>query len=604
MKNIFFLLIISGFFISCTRAVDTENSKVVIQLPELTGASFMSEQVNSKVSILSDEGGDGSNTQDEFSSTVPTGYTSTSANDVPINCYLVGIGGPEQFLNVNFAGVKNAAGVLQPNVQFGPYVGIRPAGSSIELIVSPGENRVVFVFGFNALDVNECRDIQSSTEKPTKSHFSKPYLIGKSEPIKFLAGQELTVPINLLPIANATKMDDFHFPSFGDKISLPPATMALIENNSFPQNTLRKKSGTACEPLDITLRASQTSGPGVLPFPVQASVISQDFSVPRLSSTPVIYENFAKCASNDPTESVTIPAGQFFKRVWTKISSTDVTSSDLSVAIVVPSGSSNMQSPTRFFTTRYEDEYKFEIVAPRAALKNVCTPIKVNYRKLYGEFPTSSAAISFDITTYVSGVAGSFPTQFFNTPAECNSGSSPQTTFGMTYGISSKVLYMRLSSDNDPFFNIQVVQSAGSSILPANTGVQINKEIATFPFVAELRFDFKNYLKPNICIPLNLQLIDQKRNLIITPNTVISSREIEIDSADSTMAEISVHKNDPSCTGGSQVNSSTSLFNGSVYYPFYLFVSGTANIGPRSISFKLDNGIRRKIYFDVTNSNH
>ncbi len=310
MKNIFLFILVGLFFVSCTRSVDTDTAKVVIQLPQFTLASLKSEALKSKVTAMNETIDVEDRSEDAFSDITPTGYTN-NAGDVPINCYLVGIGGPEAFLNVNFAGLKNTQGILIPSVQFGPFVGIKPAGASIELSVAPGDNRTVFVFGFHSVDISLCQDIQTAGEKTSKSNFSKPYLIGKSDPLKFVGGQEITVSVNLQTIANSTKLDDFYFPSFGDKISRPPATHIAVENNSFPQNIIRTNNTFTCEPLDIVLRSGENSGAGILPYPVQASIIKN-------SSVSTIYTDYLRCLNNSADTTVAIPSGQSSVRVWAR----------------------------------------------------------------------------------------------------------------------------------------------------------------------------------------------------------------------------------------------------------------------------------------------
>lgn len=585
MKNLFFRVLTASIFISCTRAVDTENSKVVIQLPELSSASLKNNIVNSKVSILSDGISSEETSTEEFSNVEPTAFSGAT----PINCYLVGIGGPENFLNVNFAGpIVN--GVLQATYKFGPFIGLRKAGESIEFMVAPGDNRVVYIFGVLASDINDCKDLQ--TEKPSKASFSKPYMLGQSSPMKFIAGQDVVVPVSLNQPVATNKMDDFFIATFGDRISLPPATMAVVENNSFPQNTFRKKS-IACEPLDISLRAGVNSGPGILPYPVQASVISQDLSH-VVSTAPLLYESFSKCVSNDSTTSVEIPAGQNFKRVWTRIGLSDSQSSDLSVAVSgLPPGGS-LSSPQRLFSAHYETELKFEIIAPRSALKNVCLPMKVNIRKINGVYFSSSNVI-LNLTAQIYGAAP-VPALFFTTHSDCTAGTNPTTSFSMYSGTTSIDVFMKVIDDSASSFGLQA-NSTGGTVISNSTGVQINKEQALVPYIAEMRFDFKNHFTTGLCVPLNMQFFDQKGNYVF-PNAVQASRILSIDAVDSNMAGVSVHMNDPTCSASGVT--SEPAFTSGAYNQFYVLVAN-GQMGLRSISFKLDTGVRRKIFFDVIN---
>lgn len=589
MKNLFLLVMTASVFISCTRAVDTENAKVVIQLPQLSEATLKGEPAASKISILSDGISSEETSTEEFSSVEPTAFSGTA----PINCYLVGIGGPENFLNVNFAGLI-VNGVLQATYKFGPFIGLRKAGESIEFMAAPGENRVVYIFGVLASDINDCKDLQ--TEKPSKASFSKPYMLGQSSPLKFIAGQDVVVPVLLNQPVATNKMDDFFFATFGDKISLPPATMAVIENNFFPQNTLRKKSGTACEPLDITLRASGTSGPGILPYPIQASVVSQDITHASQSS-PIIYEDFSNCLNNNSIPSVTIPAGQAFKRVWTRTSLSDLQSVDLSVAVSGLAPGVAWQNPTRVFEVRQETDFKFEIVAPRAAVKSMCLPFKVNFRKLYGTFPTTST-VNVNLTSNFYGGSAVVPALFFETAANCNDSANTNaiTSISMISGTSSRDLYLKLVDDSNLFFGIQAVSDVASPVFVSagNAGVQINKDTAVIPFVTEMRFNYKNYFKTGECIPLNMEFVDQKGNYLIpaiAATVTVLSKTSDLD--------VRVNPTDyKTCSTGSQLfaGSGTGASTSGETTEFY--VSATT-VGRKELVLKYSTGIQRTLVFDV-----
>lgn len=588
MKNIFLFILVGLFFVSCTRSVDTDTAKVVIQLPQFTLASLKSEALKSKVTAMNETIDVEDRSEDAFSDITPTGYTN-NAGDVPINCYLVGIGGPEAFLNVNFAGLKNTQGILIPSVQFGPFVGIKPAGASIELSVAPGDNRTVFVFGFHSVDISLCQDIQTAGEKTSKSNFSKPYLIGKSDPLKFVGGQEITVSVNLQTIANSTKLDDFYFPSFGDKISRPPATHIAVENNSFPQNIIRTNNTFTCEPLDIVLRSGENSGAGILPYPVQASIIKN-------SSVSTIYTDYLRCLNNSADTTVAIPSGQSSVRVWARALSSDPSSADLSVAVTgLPTGSS-LQSLTRSFQLFDEYQFKYEIIAPKATVKDKCVPVKVNYRKLFGYFPTGSLQY-FNIEAGINGTSMAGLASFYENESYCDAGTPVVSgSSSILSGDSSRVLFMKVHSDQYSDIGLQVIHNSGASTLPDYTNVRINKESALLPVISDIRFKYKNYFKTGLCIPLEMSFYDQKGNYIPGPQ-VNSSRTIQIDFSDSNMSGVLLYRNSPDCSNTAITGSAVNVVTTNIYDQFYI-ISNTG-YGPRSISLKLDTGVRQKIFFDV-----
>lgn len=616
MKKIFFVgrLVVCGLSLfSCTRAVDTESAKVVIQLPQMATSSAIlsksSGKIEAAVGAMDVAANDEEVSLDKFSADVPANYGGAQS----INCYLVGIGGPEAYLNVNFAGDR-VNGTIQPNYKFGPFVGLKSATESFELIVTPGEQRVIYIFGFYANDVTACKNIQNG-EIAAKSNLTKPYIVGKSEPLKFTGGQEVTVPINLSQPTADLQLDDFVFPAFGDKTILPVATYIGIEKNSFPQNTLRKKSSQpACEPFDIVLKAGPNSGSGILPNPIQASILSHDVAPGTGYSPLTIYTDSRKCSDDVSEAVVTIPAGQSMKRVWTRIPYNSPSSARFSVNLATGVTLNQSLMPASFAVLG-ETSTKLEIVAPQKINQQTCVPVRINNRSMKGNLEPVSVATPLYGIKIKSGlnVLNTSEVLLYSSAADCNSTTAGGliTSISIPASTSEQQFFFKMLNNN--FSNIQIelldMLANPQSVLAA-TSLQVNQDMESNPEIRFMQFAYINHFTVETCIPLFLNMYDQKANYYRgTVNPIL-----KIDPPDTNMAGIKLYKKTVGspCSGSPVIeNLGTQVIDiGTSSDQFYIYANyssfdATNSYGNRTISFKLgDTGPRQKIFFDVQDYAH
>lgn len=174
------ILLISSFLLlaACERNAGSK-AKLSIQFPQVT------QSTSGKVTTLSTNG-----STEEWSSITPTGF---NTGNYPFNCYGVYISGPEPFLKANKCGQKD---FTTPMREFGYWKGGVPAGGTVWFDVESGKDRVVGIFGFHVTDITACKDFTGAAQM-NQSLFSKPYFLGETGRLEFLAGETKPVTVNL-----------------------------------------------------------------------------------------------------------------------------------------------------------------------------------------------------------------------------------------------------------------------------------------------------------------------------------------------------------------------------------------------------------------------
>ncbi|MBL7557905.1 MAG: hypothetical protein JNM24_18900 [Bdellovibrionaceae bacterium] len=175
MKNTFVLLtalvcvmVIQG----CTRATNSDSSKIQIQLPN--ESSVLVPKVAMKTGGLSDP-----TTLDE------------------INCYGVFVGGPDEELK----GKTCALGTSNESFDnhsggemvFGDWTAAVPAGQILSMEVKPGIDRVIYLVGMKTIE-GGCVDFRNNG-MPDKAKMSSAFLLGIAGRLELKAGAETSVKI-------------------------------------------------------------------------------------------------------------------------------------------------------------------------------------------------------------------------------------------------------------------------------------------------------------------------------------------------------------------------------------------------------------------------
>lgn len=592
MKKIIFLVLMSiSFLFSCQRATENSSTQISIQLPGNNSQSIsqiisQSTQVTTLSDInLNDEGND-----ENFLSDLPTGFTASGAR--PINCYLIAVSGPEAQFQRNSCYKDGAvAGTVNSSYYaFGPYLGLKPAGSVIEMDVAPGPDREVLIFGLHAVDIATCNDLKIN--KPSKTNFTKPHLLGRSAKMRFEPGKTLTIPIQMVEpvVANQVddcKMDDDEGPRIADFIG--------IENRSFPQNILRKpiSVGSACEPIDVVLKSGgQYGSGGVTTTAVTAELKS---TVSGVTTTRNTYVDYSACITSGDIGSATfsIPAGSSFRRVWAKFVSGDNASGDFSVA------AANLNTASSHFDLITSSTvYKFDLITPRAVKPNQCHEVRVNYRTVAGALSADISSQDFTISTNSGPNTSNIATFYYD--ASCTSPSAGGSFLipGLNHGIT---VYLKLNStvpSDLKSFGINVNQTS-NNVKPAGTGISINPDTAAIPFIANMRLNFKNYFKNDICIPITVDFYDQAGQLIL-PN---ATDQITVNHSGADMNYIQLYA-DQSCTSAIYDNEFAYALDGSAVRQFSIRAVSGSTSGLKNFSFKFNNRFSKTFYFNLQDSNY
>ncbi|MEQ1724234.1 MAG: hypothetical protein ABL930_13770, partial [Pseudobdellovibrio sp.] len=551
MKNyrIFFALI-SLVLVSCERAAES-TSKIKISLPTNSSVASNLSVLNAlNVSILANDDLVG---EEDFLPITPTGYTAATGDKI-INCYLVAVSAPDtKGGQNNFCGKRNAtSNLIDANYIFGQYMGLMPAGSTIEMDVFPGENKQIYVFGTHSIDTNSCKDLSLN---PSKSNFSKLHAIGTSSVLKLEPGAVSEVVIPLQPPTASNQVDDCILAT--DINAFAPASHITVEKKSFPYQVFRKYTSASarCEPIDVMfLSVNNITKAAASSVPVTASLYFDALSTPVIKNT---YDSYNNCSSDiSASSSFLIAANSPIKRVWARLLSTDPTSTDLSVA-----NNTGLTSITKHFKISFNTSSDFSTTAsvPSQVEPGVCYPISVGYRPLNGTLNVGSAsASSMDIT-----LAGLRPilntpvADFYDNDPTCT--AAAQTVFNIAASnfFPTNQVYMKVPatlSTTVNSLNFTVTKTAGpQNAYTSSFNIRISREIALAPKVSNIRMVYKDAFAKNICIPLVLNFLDQKGNMV----NITSGDKINIIGAESSYNQVSIHDNDPTCTGGSDLSSFT-----------------------------------------------
>lgn len=597
---LFLLLLPVVLVIGCGRQSDS-TSKVTINLPiNHTVASNLSS-FSESISILNEESQFGI---DYFLPITATGYTS-GANDKPINCYMAVISSESNSdKQSNYCGKRNAtSNLIDSTYTFGAYVGLKASGESIEMDVPPGDNKKIILFGTHAVDLSSCKDLSLN---PGKSNFSKMHVVGTSTPFNLKAGSITEVLVQLqLPTAS-NQVDDCILNN--DSNSFVPATHITIERNSFPYQLYRKpiSVGYKCEPLDVVLKSNQnTNKTAASSSALQLSLYENVLSSPALRG---IFESYSDCAGNVVSAASTfvLPANYSNKRVWLKLTSSDPASTDYSV-----SASGNVVTPIakHFNISPIGTEFSAYAETPLQIKVGECVPIKIGYRHLNGSIDTGVAsASSMDIT--LSGISAednsSVVVDFYYSDSTCTTAAQNIFNLSASNFFTASGVYMRVPptvSTATKSFNLSLIKSAGpQTVYTAKYNIKINRNVAANPKISNINFIYKDVFAKNICIPLTLMFVDQKGDLL----NITSGDKLNIITSESSYNEISIHDNDPACTGGSDVASlvpanELTMGGGSSIRKLYLFANGSAtDYGDKYITIVYNGYLKKKIKFTLT----
>jgi hypothetical protein len=521
MKSHFYLFCaISSLILnfSCQRAVDSESTMISIELPGVAPQNQglpIAKMIDDSTKISSLSAGESADQQSEsFLEIVSTGYSADS--NYPINCYLIAVSGPEIFLKKNFCGKTNTAqNLLERTYSFGTFIGLRPAGSTLELEATPGDNRQIVIFGLHSTSAEACTDF---INKPSKTNFSKPHMLGMSAAMKFEGGKSIIVPVNLEMPTETNQMDDCVLNNDQQK-QMPIANTITIDNRSFPFNNLRSKTGgngITCEPFDIQLKyvdSNSNQQQGVMPNAI-AVQISRTRSDNALTTQKTLFADANACVANDATAPtyIIIPAGDSVRRVWSRITLDDGTPSDYTAT-----SNGLLSVATNFSVYDQTTTFMYDAILPRQISKNDCVPLSISIKQINGITP-SSLPISGDFT--IAAVdSSSNPIGQFYSDTGCTTSRSQSV---LLTGTSAVVYYK--TDQATSFVDIKINKQYSPLLaLPFNQRLMIQTKPTGYnPVVSQMRLSIKSHFPKDInCVPLNIQFMDQAGFLIPATNSTL-----------------------------------------------------------------------------------
>ncbi|MBY0555498.1 hypothetical protein K2P97_13285 [bacterium] len=579
---------------------------MTIVLPEVSGANQSSLNKFNNILELSSVDMFSLNAEnindEEFSPIIPTGYTSGALNK-PINCYMVLASGPDKDFNLNYCGKRSATtNLIESTYVFGQYVGLRPSGSALEMELSPGLNRKIIVLGAHSIDADSCKDLSL---KPEKQNFSKLHVLGTSDNLKLEPAGNITVTIPLAAPTATNQIDDCVFST--DANSLLQATAITIENKSFPSKVFKKypSVGNRCEPLDVVLKNTSDFDKSAA---ATSNINAQIYNT--VAGTPVIrpiYENYLDCSGDiSSSTSFSIFANSPSKRVWTRTSFSDPSSSDFTVA----TSAGLQQIVTNFtITQNITTEYAYDVFMPKQVNPGICYPISVSYRNLDGSFSSASAS-SMDISLSALDVNNNNAANFYYNDPTCATAAQSVFSIASSQFTPANVIYMKLPtslSTEIKYLNLTVNKNAGpQTVYSYKSKVKISRDIASTPKLANVRAVYKDYFPKNVCLPLKLQFLDQKGNLV----NAVAGDYIEVSLAESSYNQVSIHDSDAACTGGSDIASyvPANKFNlsasSSQHYLYLWTTSGATDLGDKYITLVYNGFLKKKIKFTVISDIH
>lgn len=489
-------------FWGCTRAVDSPNSKVIIQLPAEATQAYAANSTNKLEAYSEGVFGD---SEEDFLGITPNGYTPVSvpSPNQPINCYLVAVKGPEEFMNRNSCKSDSSNGATSISYTFGPKLGLRPAGSTLELEVTPGDNREVLIFGLHATVPAECKDLSLN---PKKSFLSHPYFLGKSAPMKFEPGKEVTVPIDLISTLSSEfaskKIDDC---KFENDLPPPAATSIQITTQKAPYGYFQQPTAApVCYPIDIELRT--TSSPfsqlGYLSTPITTQINESNGSATPLA----LYQNYNDCSvNNSASNQLFLDTNISTKRVWSRI---NPSTESVNLSVAVPLGSNLKNNSTQFNfllgTPRIIDP-----ALPSKLKTDVCYPLHFYFKFAISGNLDNPTLMDFNpLMLYNIDSQAQISENILYSDVDCNN------ALIIPYFLSTnrQLLYLKFKST---FFtqkyNLSLLTAAAQvQSLTKYFQVENTANVPTDPpRLSRINLKIKDHFTTNKCIPAHIELLDQ-----------------------------------------------------------------------------------------------
>lgn len=537
-QKIFFVAAISFFAFGCTRS-NEGSTKLTIQMPTAASLALYKTNQSSKISEIISYSNDVSAYQ-EWSGVNPTSLAD-------FNCFMVAAAGPETFLNRNSCGKKimnaTSADPFVPYVSFGPVKGAIPQGTSLEFEVASGNNRVIYLIGFKALNTAACADYKSTAFD--QSNLSKPYIIGKSSPVN-LTGAEATVSVPMTFDAN-NWFDECSGPEFDHVDDNRMATQIMLNKTSYPMYTTIFES---CQSIDVELHdSSGRPAKSATDVNIKLETIRTAGGLDEPVTTLFTNDNYHDCDQNIAgPSSFTITAGNISTKRWFKAPGSSYTSTKYRVnaGSSLPEQSSDFGMMT--LGNLSDSAQQIDLTGPTNVVLNNCYRYTANDR-------TMGRGYTNGVGQHVSIKMPSFATAY-NSASSCagETGAITSTISGDTRtvdlvmtntGSQNRFFYVKYKSPSTVINKSFQFSATSPGYVESRMNVYVSGSLSTTISNLAIREDTAI---PNVYMncygPFHLALTNESKSDIVTP----AARSINVDLSAVPFSDIKF-LND-TCSGG------------------------------------------------------
>lgn len=590
LKLLLFLL--SSIFIlsSCDRAMNTETTRLNIELPASANSYILNQNSNFmrslNVNIL--------NLDTEYLEILPTGFGSGVA---PVNCYFVTVTGPEDFMNVNYCGKVDSNGQLTKDHTFGTHVGYVSSASNLAVDVPSGKNRVVKLFGFHVTSVDECKDTR---DEPARNAMSFPYYVGKSAETN-LDGTTKVVTVQLETPVSTNRMDDCKI-NFENSIA-DEANSIGVDISEFPYGYARIPAsvGFTCELVKFSLfNGGIDKKPAALllrsNYNFEISTDGTNYEARDL------YATYNACQSNfTGSPSFSIAGSRDRSDKWIRLLAGDGNITHYRASSVGRVDITATASPMILNNSPSVTQVFDLIGMPKNIVNGQCYPFRIGFRDLYGQFPLLTASTNVSIHTKLNGTTIS--SGFFTDPG-CTAFTAGPVTLPSNQSLSSTVYYMQLNIGealDGRLAEFEVIRnSGGPGGLVSTTKIPFRLifNATNTPVLSKINFSALKYIATNgsdRCVPLVLNLLDQNGLPFVTDGS--QSMEILQESI-TNMQGVTIFSN-KECTTTAIIGDPAVLGVSDTQVTYFLGVSSTVSVGPRKAVFTTNTSVVKEFFFNI-----
>lgn len=347
------------FTLACTREAESTSTKIAIQLP--TASTFASKDANTVTTSSSSE----------WSTVVPEQVGS-------FNCFLVLVSGPEEILQRNSCGkrITNGSDDFTPSIYFGPIEGGYYSGSSLEIEVASGTNRVIMLAGFVADSAAACQ--QYSSADFDKTHLSKPYLIGKSAPTNLsptVGTDAVSIPITMALDQNAY-FEECAGPAFNKGNGTAVATKVRFRKDLFPTDMTVENS---CNSFEVELKTAQGNNAN--------AAANSTFGLKMNGTYTATYNSYYDCSQTTGAVSqFTIPNTQQASQRWVKTPALSTATLLFVLDILNPALTPEYSGNQYVFSNKVYTTAHLDLTGPAAVVGEYCYNYDISLRKIDGSY--------------------------------------------------------------------------------------------------------------------------------------------------------------------------------------------------------------------------